>query len=69
MSSRLTNIHTHGLVENDEFIFGYNEKPSFGLLTINTNLADPTISYQIINIDDEAIDGCNLTLSLSELSF
>ena len=50
-SSRLTNQHFHELMPNA--LFGYNEKQSFGFLTINTSLDDPEITYQIISIDDE----------------
>ena len=66
MSSRLTNVHTHGLVENakgSEFIIGYNEKCSFGLLNFDTTAKDPTIQYTIINIDGEAVGEATLKLS------
>ncbi len=52
-SSRLTNIHTHGIMKGS--LFGYNQKCSFGLLTFDTTKPDPELSYQIINIDDELI--------------
>jgi len=70
MSSRLTNVHTHGLVKNargSEFIMGYNRKCSFGLLEFDTAAGDPRVKYTIVNIDNEAID--SRTLKLSELSF
>ena len=50
-SSRLTNEHFHELMPNA--LFGYNEKQSFGLLEFDTQAQDPTISYNIINIDNE----------------
>ena len=56
MSSRLTNVHTHGLMENakgSEFIMGYNKECSFGRVTIDTTKTDPTIQYTIVNIDGE----------------
>ena len=68
MSSRLTNVHTHGLVENakgSEFVIGYNEKCSFGLLDFDTTASDPTIRYTIVNIDGENVG--NATLKLSEM--
>jgi len=70
MSSRLTNVHTHGLVKNargSEFIMGYNAKCSFGLLEFDTAGGEPQVKYTIVNIDNEAID--SRTLKLSELSF
>ncbi|MDP6543043.1 MAG: alkaline phosphatase D family protein [Phycisphaerae bacterium] len=70
MSSRLTNVHTHGLVKNargSEFIMGYNRKCSFGLLDFDTAVGDPRVKYTIVNIDNEAID--SRTLKLSQLSF
>jgi alkaline phosphatase D len=70
MSSRLTNVHTHGLVKNargSEFIMGYNGKCSFGLLEFDTAGGDPRVKYTIVNIDNEAVD--SRTLKLSELSF
>jgi len=70
MSSRLTNVHTHKLVENaigSEFIMGYNKKCSFGLLEFDTSIKDPQVKYSIVNIDNEVID--SRTLKLSQLSF
>lgn len=66
MSSRLTNVHTHGLVENakgSEFIIGYNKKCSFGLLSFDTTAKDPTITYTIVNIDGESVGEAKLKLS------
>jgi len=69
MSSRLTNIHTHGLIDDEDMLFGYNEKCSFGLLSFNTQISDPTINYQVVNIDNVPIEGCNKTVKLSDLSY
>ena len=52
-SSRLTNIHTHGIMPGS--LFGYNAKCSFGQLTFDTTRPDPEVTYQIYNIDDELI--------------
>ncbi len=52
-SSRLTNIHTHGIMAGS--LFGYNKKCSFGILTFDTTRPDPELSYQIYSIDDELI--------------
>jgi len=70
MSSRLTNVHTHPLMEKaqgSEFIMGYNEKCSFGLMEFDTIQPDPQVKYSIVNIDDEVIG--SRTLKLSQLSF
>jgi len=63
-SSRLTNQHKHPLQPGA--IFGYNKKPSFGLLSFDTTLPDPTVTFQIINIDNEAVH--SLTLKKSDIS-
>ena len=63
-SSRLTNMHSHALTSGT--IFGYNEKPSFGLLSFDTTKADPTVTYEIISIDNETVH--ILTLQESEIS-
>jgi len=63
-SSKLSNIHTHGLIPGA--IFGYNKKCSFGSLTFDTSLRDPEITYRIINIDNELIH--TLTLKKSRLT-
>ena len=63
-SSKLTNIHTHGVMP--EALFGYNAKNSFGLLRFDTTLDDPEVTYQIYSIDNELV--YTLTLRLSELS-
>jgi alkaline phosphatase D len=62
MSSRLTNQHTHPLEPGA--LFGYNEKPSFGKLTFNTKTSDPSVTYDIYNIDNEKIQSLILTKSM-----
>jgi alkaline phosphatase D len=52
-SSRLTNIHTHGIMPGS--LFGYNRKCSFGTLSFDTTLPDPTVTYRIVNIDNEVM--------------
>jgi len=49
-SSRLTNIHTHGIMPGS--LFGYNKKCSFGTLSFDTTASDPTVTYRVINIDN-----------------
>jgi alkaline phosphatase D len=70
LSARLTNVHTHPLVQNakgSEFIMGYNKECSFGLVDFETTLTDPKLNYRIVNIDNEEV-GAHV-LKLSELSF
>jgi len=64
-SSKLTNVHTHKLIK--KALFGYNAKCSFGLLTFDATAADPELTYDVYNIDDEKID--TLKVKRSELSF
>ena len=63
-SSQLTNTNPHRLVPGA--IFGYNEKQSFGLLRFDTTKVDPTVTFEIISIDNETIH--SLTLKKSDLS-
>ncbi len=63
-SSRLTNQHVHELMP--DALFGYNEKNSFGLLTFDTKEDNPTITYEIVNIDNEIIH--SITVKKSEIS-
>lgn len=70
MSSRLTNVHTHGLAKGalgSEFIMGYNAQCSFGLVEFDTTLKDPQFTYTIVNIDNEEVG--TASLKLSELAF
>ena len=53
MSSRLTNIHTHAVQKNS--LFGYSDKCSFGKLNFDLTKKDPTVTYEIFNIDNEKI--------------
>ncbi len=70
MSSRLTNVHTHNLMKNakgSEFIMGYNQDCSFGLVEFDTKKREPEITYKIINIEGEIMDV--RTIRLKELTF
>jgi alkaline phosphatase D len=62
-SSRLTNIHTHGIMPGS--LFGYNKTCSFGRLAFDTTVADPTVTYDIVTIDGETAH--SLTLKRSQL--
>ena len=48
-------------------IFSILGKPAFGLLTIDTTLADPQITYDVMKIDGEK--AASLTVKLSQLRF
>ncbi|MFO8014201.1 MAG: alkaline phosphatase D family protein [Phycisphaerae bacterium] len=48
-SSRLTNIHRHGVMKGS--IYGYNRTCSFGELEFDTSASDPAVTYRIITID------------------
>ena len=43
-----------------------NAKQSFGLLTFDTTLDDPTVTYQVVSIDNEIVG--ELTIKKSEIS-
>ena len=62
-SSRLTNQHFHPIIEGS--IFGYNELPSFGMLTFDTAQDDPTVTFDVYNINNEIMH--TLTLEYSRL--
>jgi alkaline phosphatase D len=53
LSARLTNVDRAELVPGA--LFGYNEKCSFGLLSFNTVADDPSVIYEIVNIDGETV--------------
>jgi len=63
-SSKLTNVHTHGLIPGA--IFGYNEKCSVGMITFDMTRAEPQLTYDIVNIDNELVH--TLTLKKSQLT-
>ena len=64
-SSRLTNQHVHPTMEKQGAIFSYNEPQSFGLVTFDTTLQDPEVTYQVVNIDGEKPH--SITVKRSEL--
>jgi len=65
MSSKLTNTHTHECI--DDALFCYNTDCSFGLLTIDATVADPTVTYDVVTIDGEIKH--TIKLRHSDLSF
>ena len=52
-SSRLTNQHIHEAMEKRGAIFSYNDPQSFGLVTFDTTLDDPEVTYEVVNIDGQ----------------
>ena len=65
MSSRLTNVHTHGLVENaqgSEWILGYNATPAFAKLEFDTTANPPTLTCRVIDIDNKQHHEYSVTL-------
>ena len=65
-SSRLTNQHIHATMEKAGAIFSYNDPQSFGLVTFDTTLDDPQVTYDVVNIDGEKPH--SLTVRRSELA-
>jgi hypothetical protein len=41
-------------------VFSYNAKQSFGLLDVDTTLADPSVVYSVVSIDGEVIHSFRL---------
>lgn len=60
-SSKLTNVHTHGKMKGA--LYSYNDKCSFGLLSFDTTLSDPRVTYKIVNIDGKVVHTLTLTRS------
>ncbi len=61
MSSRLTNIHAHRVMEG--CLFGYNAKPSFGEVVFDFTRRDPAVKYTAYSIDNEDVGSVEVTLS------
>ncbi len=62
-NGRLTNVHTHEAVDGRARqypLFSYNERPHFGRLRFDTTQADPSITYDIINIRGEVVHSTTL---------
>jgi alkaline phosphatase D len=62
-SSKLTNRHTHKVIETPGLIWGYNKTCSFALMRFNTTAADPTVTFEAITIDQEKVHSHKLKLS------
>jgi alkaline phosphatase D len=64
LSGQLTNVHTHPIEEGA--LFSYNANDSFGVLSIDTSLSDPEITYRIHSIDNAVVN--TLVIRHSQLS-
>ena len=64
-SGQFTNQHTHDVLEGS--LFGYNDKPSFGLLHFDTEAEDPTVTYRVVNIN--GIQQDTLRIQHSDLTY
>ncbi len=54
-SSRLTNRHTHSVVQTEGLVWGYSKKCSFGLMKFDTTAADPQVIFEGVNIDGQTV--------------
>jgi alkaline phosphatase D len=54
-SSRLTNRHTHGVVQTPGLMWGYNQTCSFALLRFDTLAEPPRVTFECIDIDGRVI--------------
>ena len=66
-SSKLTNRHTHGVVQTEGFIWGHNQTCSFGHMRFDTTLEDPQVQFDAVTIDGEIVH--TYTLKRSALTF
>lgn len=64
-SSRLTNQHIHPTMKKAGAIFSYNKPQSFGLVTFDTTVDDPEVTYEVVNIHGEKPH--SITVKRSEL--
>lgn len=64
-SSRLTNQHVHPTMEKQGALFSYNKPQSFGLVTFDTTLPDPQVTYEVVNIEGQRPH--SITVKRSEL--
>ncbi|BCX47449.1 alkaline phosphatase [Haloferula helveola] len=68
MSSRLTNVHVHGLTQNAKgstWIYGYNKTPGFAKMTFDTTKSPATVSCSLFDLDNELLH--TTTLSSDQL--
>jgi alkaline phosphatase D len=66
-SSRLTNRHTHSVVQTPGLVFGYNKTCSVGMMHFDTTKADPEVRCEIVAIDGRSVHSA--TILRSQLRF
>lgn len=62
-SSRLTNRHTHKVIETPGLIWGYSQTCSFGLMRFDTTTENPTVIFECVTIDGEIEETYTLPVS------
>ena len=62
-SSRLTNRHTHKVVETPGLIWGYSKLCSFGLMKFDTTAEDPTVTFECVTINGDVMETYSLPVS------
>jgi len=64
-SGQFANQHTHDVLGGS--LFGYNDKPAFGLLHFDTEAEDPTVTYRVVNVN--GIQQDTLRIRHSDLTY
>ena len=67
ISARLTNSEYHLPVQDENCLFSYEKKPSFGRLTFVTDVPEPAVTYELLDIDGRIL--YEQTVRLADLSF
>jgi len=62
-SSKLTNRHTHKVVQTPGLIWGYNKTCSFAVMEFDTTAEDPQVRFEAVTIDGERVHDHLLKLS------
>ena len=65
-SSKLTNRHTHKVVQTPGLLWGYNKTCSFALMDFDTTRDDPQVRFEAVTIDGQRVH--EHTLKLSDLT-
>jgi alkaline phosphatase D len=66
-SSRLTNRHTHSVVQTPGLVFGYSKTCSVGMMHFDTTQGDPEVRCEIVDIDGRSVH--STTIRCSQLRF
>lgn len=65
-SSKLTNRHTHKVIQTPGLLWGYNKTCSFALMDFDTTRDDPQVRFEAVTIDGQRVH--EHTLKLSDLT-